>query len=134
MKKWSTAPRLADAIPPLKDFGPSRPVGMFGKIGTGRIPDWIPQATNAWVMSNTPQARPPQKIARSALEEFVAAAAAVPMSSPSLSCADMIKHGSARGRTRTAKDRQIQMKSCLPSEISARRNEALWGGHPAGGR
>src|SRR5262245_5974544 len=114
MKKCSAAPRVAVAIPPLNDSGPSNPLATDCKTLLGLLPLSNPQARKAWLMSSTPQAKPAQKMARNAREEVAAVVAAVPMNSPSFS-------GDDDDRTplelRSPKDSQ----RCADSDKKARR-------------
>ncbi len=70
MKKCSAAPRIAVLIPPWNESRPSSPAATDCKTLAGRTPAWKCHATIAWVMSRTPQARPPQKMARKAEDEL----------------------------------------------------------------
>src|SRR5215813_13349775 len=67
MKKCNPRPSAAVFIPPWKALRPRSPEATDCKIRLGGAPAWRYQATMAWVISNTPQANPPQKMALNAL-------------------------------------------------------------------
>jgi len=69
IRKCRKSPSAAVFAPPWNDLGPSSPEATDWKIRIGSKWFWIPQAMQACVMSKTPQASPPQKMARKALEE-----------------------------------------------------------------
>jgi hypothetical protein len=69
IRKCRKSPNAAVFAPPWNDLGPSNPEATDWKIRIGGKWFWIPHAMHAWLISRTPHASPPQKMARKALED-----------------------------------------------------------------
>jgi hypothetical protein len=71
IRKCRNSPSAAVFAPPWNDLGPSSPEATDWKIRIGGKWFWIPQAMQACVISRTPHAIPPHKIARKGLGAVV---------------------------------------------------------------
>src|SRR5712671_4887171 len=69
MRKCRRRPSAAVFAPPWNDLGPSIPEATDCNTWLGRKWNCRPNAIKACVISKTPHASPPQKMARKALEE-----------------------------------------------------------------
>src|SRR5215475_14709010 len=68
IRKCRNSPSAAVFAPPWNDLGPNSPEATDWKIRIGGKWFWIPHAIHAWLISRTPHASPPQKMALKALE------------------------------------------------------------------